>query len=220
MKKVINLLSGVRRMFRSKEARHALVGNPEFWEMKREFQIQFLQSRGLMPSNTLLDIGCGTLRGGIPVISYLERGRYYGIDVRDYVIKEAQVELRREGLRSKEPSLIHFEEFAALEVEQKFDYIWAFSVLFHMEDSIVGECLKFVREHLQPDGQFYCNVSLSTKQAKWDAFPFVGRPLKFYQELANACGLTVEVVGTLKELGHHTGEQLQDDQEMLKIQIA
>jgi cyclopropane fatty-acyl-phospholipid synthase-like methyltransferase len=53
--------------------RHSLVGPGKLWEMKRAFQIHFLQSVGLTSDQYLLDLGCGTLRGGIPIIKYLER---------------------------------------------------------------------------------------------------------------------------------------------------
>ena len=61
--------------------RHSLVGPAHLWEIKRAFQIQFLQSVGLTPDQYLLDMGCGTLRGGIPIIKYLEPGHYYGIRI-------------------------------------------------------------------------------------------------------------------------------------------
>jgi len=46
--------------------------------MKRRFQIDFFRRQGLRPDQTLFDLGCGTLRGGIPIIDYLEPGFYTG----------------------------------------------------------------------------------------------------------------------------------------------
>jgi len=46
--------------------RHALVGAGYLWELKREFQIEFLKEAGLSPGDYLMDVGCGTLRGGDP----------------------------------------------------------------------------------------------------------------------------------------------------------
>ena len=66
----------------AEERRHSLVGPPDLWEMKREFQIRFLRQAGLSPEHYLLDIGCGTLRGGIPLIDYLETGHYFGLESR------------------------------------------------------------------------------------------------------------------------------------------
>ena len=78
--------------------RHSLVGRPELWQLKRDFQISFLREHGLEPGHFLLDIGCGTLRGGIPIIEYLDAGSYVGIDVRSEAIEEARRELREHRL--------------------------------------------------------------------------------------------------------------------------
>ena len=73
----------IKRLMQSKEERrHALVGPAHLWEMKRDFQIQFLKAMGMKPEHYLFDIGCGTLRGGIPLISYLHSGHYFGAEVR------------------------------------------------------------------------------------------------------------------------------------------
>lgn len=77
----------------SAERRHHLVGSPKLWKMKQDFQINFLKSQGLKEKDQLLDIGCGTLRGGIPIIKYLDSGNYCGIEVRDQIITEAKKEL-------------------------------------------------------------------------------------------------------------------------------
>ncbi len=71
-----------------KQKRHAHVGAPELWKKSRDFQIKFLKDMGLMPKNYLLDIGCGTLVGGIPIIRYLEKHHYYGIEVRSDVLED------------------------------------------------------------------------------------------------------------------------------------
>lgn len=64
------------------ERRHALVGAANVWQQAREFQFQFLLDQGLQKTDKLMDIGCGTLRGGIPMIEYLNIGNYYGMDLR------------------------------------------------------------------------------------------------------------------------------------------
>jgi hypothetical protein len=38
----------------------------------------------------LVDLGCGTLRGGIPIIEYLDADSYIGVDVREEAIEEAR----------------------------------------------------------------------------------------------------------------------------------
>lgn len=62
---------------------------PGQWRQKRNLQRSFLLASGLQPSHQLLDIGCGTLRGGIPLIDYLEKGNYVGLEPRKKALDEA-----------------------------------------------------------------------------------------------------------------------------------
>ena len=114
--------------------RHALVGQERLWKMKRDFQAKFLIGHGLSPSDYLLDVGCGTLRGGIPLIRYLNTGHYYGIEVRAEVLDEALRELEESGLRHKQPILVS--DPGTLDLRGRFTFAWAFSVLFHLRDEI------------------------------------------------------------------------------------
>ena len=43
------------------------------WDILGPLQYEFLLRNGLLPHNTLLDYGCGTLRGGRFFIKYLEQ---------------------------------------------------------------------------------------------------------------------------------------------------
>ncbi|HTR18374.1 MAG TPA: hypothetical protein VMH91_00090, partial [Candidatus Paceibacterota bacterium] len=45
------------------------------------FQLERLIAHGIKPQHTLLDIGCGYLRGGQYIIDYLEEGNYTGTDI-------------------------------------------------------------------------------------------------------------------------------------------
>ncbi|MGV8813791.1 MAG: hypothetical protein ACOH2D_06735 [Gelidibacter sp.] len=73
----------VKKIVKTKQERgHSLVGAPNVWKYTRKFQFQFLLDQGLQKTDKLMGIGCGTLRGGIPMIQYLNTGNYYGMDVR------------------------------------------------------------------------------------------------------------------------------------------
>ena len=208
----------LRKLFYSKEERrHSLVGPAFLWKQKREFQITFLKDNGLQPEHFLLDLGCGTLRGGIPIIDYLQPGHYYGIDVRENVLREARKELKENGLQFKKPILIKIDRLKSLSLGLKFDIIWAFSVLFHMDDNTLDECFGFVKKHLKSNGVFFSNVSLGNEYGKWEEFPFIKRNLELYEILAKNHYLNMTVLGTLSELGHILGEPSHDNQVMLKF---
>ena len=113
LKKVKKMI--FNKLFLSKkEQRHYLVGAAHLWEMKQKFQINFLKENGLKPEDKLVDIGCGTLRGGIPLIEYLNEGNYCGLEVRADVLNEGRKELKEEGLENKKPELVHFNDFNEL----------------------------------------------------------------------------------------------------------
>ncbi len=203
------------------ERRHSRVGPPKLWKEKRDFQIQFLKQVGLEPQHYLFDLGCGTLRGGIPIIEYLEKGHYFGVEARREVLDEGRKELRESKLVDKEPTLIATADISSVNLEQQFDYIWAFSVLIHMEDEILYDALDFVRRHLSDDGCFYGNVNIGNKPTgSWEKFPVVKRSLQFYEEACLRNGLRLEDLGPLTDLGHNMSDKparRQAHRRMLKI---
>ena len=198
------------------EPRHGLVGRPDLWPMKRAFQIDFLRRQGLQTSHRVLDIGCGSLRGGAALIAYLEPGGYSGIDVRESVLVEARQELLREKLVAKRPELVLATDMAALDLHRRFDVLWAFSVLFHLADPILDACFVMAARHLEPEGVFFANVIAGDgPPGEWQGFPVAARALETYRALALHHGLHTRIVGTLAELGHHCGDPSQDGQCML-----
>lgn len=210
---------GVRALLAGRQARrHGLVGRPELWQLKRDFQISFLRANGLQPGHVLVDVGCGTLRGGIPIIDYLDAGGYVGIDVRPEAIEEAWRELREAGLEDKRPELIAAPSLGSVQLGRKADRVWAFSVLMHLDDERLEECFDFARRHLADDGVFYANaITEELEPARWREFPVLPRPVDVYREHAARAGLSVEDLGRLSELGHITGLRHHDEQRMLEL---
>lgn len=203
------------------ERRHALVGRPHVWQMKREFQIEFLRSAGLRPEHYLLDIGCGTLRGGIPIIQYLERGHYYGTEVRAEVLAEAHKELEEMGI-DKDPTLILSEDVSTLDLGQEFDFVWAYSVLIHLSDDVLRDVLRFVQAHLAENGRFLANVNIDERRdGYWhQGFPVVWRPRAFYAQEAARAGLKATDLGTVKSLGFGSGRKDHDRQHILQFSTS
>jgi SAM-dependent methyltransferase len=196
--------------------RHAQAGSPQLWRMQRAFQIHFLQRMGLTPDQTLLDLGCGTLRGGLPLIGFLAARHYTGIDVRADVIDEARRELEEAGLQQRHPTLAHVESLDGLYLGHRFDVVWAFSVCMHLEDPELERALDFVARHLAARGRAFANVHLGDGTlGRWAGFPIVARPLDWYGERAAAVGLRTESLGRLRELGHLSGDRSSDSQFML-----
>jgi cyclopropane fatty-acyl-phospholipid synthase-like methyltransferase len=188
--------------------------------MKREFQIEFLRSAGLRPEHYLLDIGCGTLRGGIPIIQYLERSHYYGTEVRAEVLAEAYNELEEAGI-DKDPILILSKDVSKLDLGQAFNFVWAYSVLIHLSDEVLRDVLRFVRAHLAEDGRFLANVNIAKRQdGYWhEGFPVIWRPAGFYREEAARAGLEARDLGTVEALGFGSGHPGHDQHHILQFRV-
>jgi SAM-dependent methyltransferase len=207
---------------RPRKQRHALVGRSDLWQMKRAFQIDFLRANGLRPGHHLLDIGCGSLRGGAALIEYLDPGRYTGVDVREEALAEARQEMARENLTGKRPNIVLASDgLNALRFTCKFDVVWAFSVLFHLGDEILETCFALAEKYLEPDaGVFYANVIVGDgPPGQWQGFPVMPRNLETYEALGRRHGMRTERLGLLSGLGHHSGHPSQDGQTMLAFRV-
>jgi hypothetical protein len=51
-----------------------------WWDYMQQLQYNFMRAQGLKPRHHLWDIGCGSLRAGVALIRYLDRGHYHGVD--------------------------------------------------------------------------------------------------------------------------------------------
>lgn len=215
------LASRLRRWLASPDPadrRHGRVGPAHLWRQKRAFQIAFLRGVGLEPRHRLLDLGCGTLRGGLPLIAYLEPGHYTGLELRADVLAEGRRELSEAGLEARRPLLLECGDLSQLQLDSRFDFAMAFSVMIHMTDEVASTATRFVARHLAPAGAFYANVNLgNTPERRWEGFPVVSRSLEFYEALGEHAGLRVTAVGRLRDLGHVSGDPDSDAQAMLRF---
>ncbi len=200
--------------------RHSLVGPANLWKLKRDFQLAFLREHGLLPEHYLLDIGCGTLRGGIPLIAYLAPKHYFGVDSRADIINEAFNELESAQLATKQPTLLATKSLTNITLPHSVDVVWAFSVLIHMTDVTLTDCFHLVASVLTAGGMFYANVNIGPhgESGHWEEFPVVVRPLEHYRAYASRAGFQTDDLGSLLENGHRSG--VGDSQRMLMFTRA
>jgi SAM-dependent methyltransferase len=125
------------------------------WDAIGRHQFDFMVARGLAPQHFLLDVGCGSLRGGRLFIPYLEPGHYFGVD-RDSELLSAGFEHELDDdARARSPRLETMEDFAFEQLDQTFDFILAQSVFTHLPLNSIMRCLENVRRVLRPGGEFY-----------------------------------------------------------------
>ena len=117
-------------------------GNDEFWDLIRDLQFRFLVERGLTPSDTFIDVACGSLRGGVGFIRYLEPGRYLGIDKYiELVIYGVAAELGLDAYREKQPRFVVSDKFEFEKFGEKPTFGIAQSLFTHITARDVELCL-------------------------------------------------------------------------------
>lgn len=173
------------------------------WEEHRRFQLELARRMGLVPQSKFIEIGCGPLTLGLPMIEFLNAGNYTGIDVRPEVLNLSWQQVGKAGLSAKNPRLVISRSFGAEEIpfDDRVDMMWSFSVLFHLTDELVDELFAQISKRLTVDGSYYANINPAQDESTWLQFPFNKRPQSFYSETAARHGLNTEALGTLSSLG-------------------
>lgn len=162
------------------------------WEELGQLQFSFLTQQGLKPTNTMLDFGCGALRGGLHFIGYLETNNYWGIDISREILENGKRFLREAGLESKKPTLLVVKDlsFDALK-GKKFDYILAQSVLSHMTLSDIEICFKNIRKVMHNKSIFFATYHDGGEEQYHKKFEDFYYPFSTINEVGEKYGLKV-----------------------------
>lgn len=152
------------------------------WEEIGALQYNYLKSAGLMPHHKLADIGCGSLRGGVHFVRYLEAGNYYGFDLVQGLIDAGLAhELQPLGLLDKvSPEQFHAAEGfdfpkhwqggrqggrqeqreGEREGEGLMDMAIALSLFTHLTMNSISQCLHKARRILKTGAEFHATIFL------------------------------------------------------------
>lgn len=121
------------------ELHHHVYGRP--WFCGRD-DFEMLKTRGLKPSDVLLDFGCGSMRCGIWTAAYLDAGKYHGVDAhRASLQAAAEYEIPLHDLQSKAPQLLHSTDFRVDLFETRFNVVFVASVFSHLTEQQQIEAL-------------------------------------------------------------------------------
>jgi len=133
------------------------------WEEVGRLQRDFLVKQGLKPHHRLVDIGCGSLRGGVKFVAYLDANRYYGIDLSGDLLKAGYAqEIVPAGLDAKLPrdNLSVSDSFDIGGFGVQFDMGIAQSVFSHLPMPYLVDCLARIAPHFVPGGIFFVTCFL------------------------------------------------------------
>jgi cyclopropane fatty-acyl-phospholipid synthase-like methyltransferase len=132
-----------------------------FWHEIGTLQFEFLLRQGLLPGHKLIDIGCGALRCGIPIIRYLEKGNYFGLDINESLLEAGKRELEMAGLTVKQPKLLLNNKFELERFGVSFDFAIAQSLFTHLDMNIIVRCLTEARYVLHSGSKFFVSFLLA-----------------------------------------------------------
>jgi len=179
---------------------HDLVGGAP--AMMGPWQLDLLVRRGLTVDATLLDLGCGTLRGGLHFIRFLGDGRYFGADVDRELLAMGAVLVSRAGLDHKAPSLMTIDALDARRAQ--YDWVLTQSVLNHLDAEDTIATVRRVARALAPGGRWVSTVRFDhTVERVRPGKAHGRRPDEYWRSLTNpewlqgvlaACGLHFDLI--------------------------
>jgi SAM-dependent methyltransferase len=178
------------------------------WAEVGQMQMDFLRGEGLLEGHRMLDIGCGSLRGGRHFIRHLEPGGYTGVDISEGVIEAGQRLLADEGLLDKRPLLIantagdlRFKMFT----DETFDFLLAQSVFTHLKEEHLEECFRNIGRLMGPESRFYFTFYSGEASARSGpkSFQF---PFSFFERIAKENGF--ELIDRSEDYPHPRGQKM------------
>lgn len=192
------------------------------WEEIGQLQLDFLRHAGLEPDHALLDVGCGSLRGGVHFVKYLAPDHYYGIDINQPLLDAGyEKEIVPLGLAGRLPreNLARVDDFDATRFGRIFDFVLAVSVFTHINWCRVRQCLDRLVEATRPGSVFYATYFALPEDARPGA-PLAHPPAGItthghsdpfhyrfsdFRQAARALPWKVENIG---EWGHPRGQKM------------
>ena len=103
------------------------------WDEIGTLQFGFMKAQGLQPHHVLLDIACGSLRGGVHFIPYLDRGNYLGIEKEAGLVRLGLDQELDPSVRSaKAPEFVISDSFEFVRFSRRPGFALAQSLFTHL----------------------------------------------------------------------------------------
>ena len=119
-----------------------------------KLQLELLKKNGCTPQSQVLEIGCGCLVAGRPIMEFLLPNGYVGIEPNTWLIDAAREGLpeARNLIATRKPVFLAREDFDASEVCRQFDFVISHSILSHAAHWQLPLFLGSMKRVLAPSG--------------------------------------------------------------------
>lgn len=187
-------------------------GNDSYWDSIGTLQFEFLVARGLKASDVLIDLGCGSLRGGSRFIRYLDKGNYIGVDKHlEIIIYGVALELGIDDFSCKQPQLIVSDAFDLSSARKQPTYAIAQSLFTHLNPSDIELCLNrllpVARRGCKFYGTFFEVENLVQNAPASHSHAFFGYTKNQMANFGEKCGWKSAYIG---EWGHPRGQKMME----------
>jgi SAM-dependent methyltransferase len=132
----------------------AYVGPPEDYDLIAAMTFNLLTTLGLRQHHSLLDVGCGSLRIGRLLIPYLNRGKYFGVEPNEWLVREGiKRELGETLLQIKCPTFFFSDSPEVIaQANTSFDFVLAQSIFSHCGLDLIKNWLSAISRSLAQNG--------------------------------------------------------------------
>lgn len=177
----------------------AFVGPPDKYDLVSAMQFNLLTYLGLREYHSLLDIGCGSLRGGRLFIPYLLPQRYFGIEPEQWLVEEGiKKQLGKELIDIKQPTFSDDCDFTLSAFGRKFDFILAQSIFSHASQHQIRRCLSEARKVMKLTSIFAATFVEGEQDYEGNEWVYPGcvtYTLERMMHLAKEQGLVCQPIG-------------------------
>lgn len=185
-------------------------GNDQYWDEIGRLQFEFLVKNGLNESTVLLDIGCGSLRGGRLFINFLAEKNYLGIDKEiSLLILGVANELGIDVYLEKKPEFVTSGDFEFNKFSKIPDMAIAQSLFTHLTHTDISLCLKnlheFVNEGFVLFATYFPSETLASNPSRSHSHACFHYTVNEIWALAQRAGFEFENIG---DWGHPRGQHI------------
>lgn len=185
------------------------VGNPgENYFIVGLLQLEMLRMNGCIPDSNVLEIGCGALVAGRPVMQFLNANRYVGIEPNTWLLDAVNEGLpdTKRLIAEKLPIFLDNLDFDASKTGRKFDYVFSHSILSHAATHQLSQFFKAIRKSIAPHGVVLASIRFfddnnqlmgDSNDQEWQYPGVTASAVSFFswetvQRVAGECGFAVE----------------------------